>query len=302
MPEMELVAGVELGGTKSVAILARGRSIVDRMTIATEAPSDTLGALHRTLAKWRSQSGFAAIGIASFGPVRVDSGAADYGRMLCTPKPGWSNVDVVGALTRGLGVPSRLDTDVNGAALAEWRWGGSPNLRSLCYITVGTGVGGGVVEAGRPLHGALHPEIGHLRLRRAPGDTYEGACPFHGDCIEGLICGPALQRRFGRSLGEIDEDPAWPLVVHDFAQLVSAILLTTSAQQIRVGGGVGLGRVAVLERTFRQVVRDLAGYLPHISDRDARDILDAPVLGADAGPLGAIALAYAALPVSGAGV
>lgn len=300
MSELELVAGVELGGTKSVAILSRGLSIVDRVTVATAAPQDTLGALHGTLSRWLEQHAFAAIGIASFGPVRLDRNAADYGCILSTPKPGWSKTDIVGALTKGLGVPSHLDTDVNGAALAEWRWGVSPGLRSLCYVTIGTGVGGGVVEAGRPLHGALHPELGHLRLRRAAGDAFEGACPFHGDCIEGLICGPALQRRFGRSLGEVGDDPAWPFVIHDLAQLLSAILLSTSAQQIRIGGGVGLGRTLVLEQAFRHLALDLAGYLPHVSGRDARDILGPPVLGADAGPLGAIALAYAALSACGA--
>jgi fructokinase len=289
-------AGVELGGTKSIAVLAREAEIVEQVTFPTLEPDETLGALSDRLRDWASAYGFSALGIASFGPIRLDASAPDYGRMHATPKPGWSGAPVAEALTAGLECPWLIDTDVNGAALAEYRWGAGRGTTSLCYVTVGTGVGGGLVIAGRPVHGAMHPEIGHLRLRRMAEDRFAGACPFHGDCIEGLVSGPALAARFGCDPRRVsDPDPRWEAVAFDIAELAGAILLTTSAERILIGGGVGLGRAVLLERARALLVERQGAYLPFLDAGTVQAILRLPELGGKAGPLGAIALAMAAV-------
>ena len=199
MTSQRLIAGVELGGTKSIVLLARGREILERTQCPTTTPEATLDFIHAHLQAWDSAHSIAALGIAAFGPIRLDARAADYGTMLATPKRGWAGAKVGGQLTRGLRCPSRIDTDVNAAALAEWKWGAAQGHHVVCYLTIGTGLGGGILIDGLPLNGALHPELGHLYLRRAPGDSFQGVCSFHGDCIEGLISGPALAARFGCS-------------------------------------------------------------------------------------------------------
>lgn len=296
MIPMETIAGIELGGTKALAVLARGSEILASARFATTTPNETLGALVDTLEGWKRREGFAALGIASFGPLRLDPGAADFGTMLATPKAGWSGANIAGALSAVADCPWRIDTDVNAAALAEWRWGAGQGLDSLCYLTLGTGVGGGLLLGGHPVHGALHPEIGHLRLRRASGDDFSGSCPFHGDCIEGLLSGPALEARFGRAGEEIPAgDPRWLFVAHDLAQLIGALLLVTSPQKILIGGGIGMARSFLLERAWQHVVADLAGYLPFVPGDAAEDLVTLPALGDRAGPLGAVALGEAAL-------
>lgn len=296
MAQERFFAGVELGGTKSIAVLAREEVIVEQVTCPTAAPDETLGALSDRLRAWASERTLSALGIASFGPICLDASVPDYGRMHVTPKPGWSRAPVAEALSAGLDCPWAIDTDVNGAALAEYRWGAGIGTTSLCYVTLGTGVGGGLVIEGRPVHGAMHPEIGHLRLRRMAGDSFSGACRFHGDCIEGLISGPALAERLGRDVAGIpDRDPRWEAVASDIAELAAAILLTTSAQRILVGGGVGLARPAILERARALLVERQGAYLPFLDADAAGAILRAPELGGQAGPLGAIALAMAAL-------
>jgi fructokinase len=291
-----LVAGVELGGTKMVVLRARGREIVERVTIPTTSPTDTLGAGVDLLTRWQAQEPFAALGIASFGPLRLDRAASDFGHMLPTPKPGWSGADIYGGLSAALPCPAAIDTDVNGAALAEARWGagaeGNASSDCLCYLTIGTGLGGGFALHGRPLHGAMHPELGHILIRRAPGDAFAGACPFHGDCIEGLVSGPALAARFGVAGDQIAvDDPRWDDVAHDIAQLVGTILLTTAAQQVLIGGGVGMGRAELLDRVRGKVVAQLSGYLPFVDLDSIETIVRTPTLGDQAGPLGAVALA-----------
>ena len=295
MAEGGYFAGIELGGTKSVAILAQGREIVDLVRLPTLSPDETLGALREQLGRWEQSAGFHSLGIASFGPLQLDVAQPRFGTMLDTPKPGWSGADVAGVLTAGLSCPWAIDTDVNGAALAEYRWGAGQGCDSLCYITIGTGVGGGLVIGGRPVHGAMHPEIGHLRLRRAAGDDFVGNCPFHGDCIEGLISGPALAGRFGGDPALVSGDDArWSYVASDLAELVGAILFTTSAQRVLIGGGIGMARAGLTEAARDLVVVRAGEYLPFL-DRDSADILiGLPELGDMAGPLGAIALAIAA--------
>jgi fructokinase len=294
--QRRVFAGVELGGTKAIAVLAREAEIIEQVTLPTSGPDETLGALSRRLRDWAGSHALSALGIASFGPIRLDASAPDYGRMHATPKPGWSGARVAELLTAGLECPWLIDTDVNGAALAEYRWGAGRGTASLCYVTVGTGVGGGLVIEGRTVRGAMHPEIGHLRLRRLAGDRFAGTCPFHGDCIEGLIAGPALAVRLGGDPALVpDHDSRWEGVASDLAELAAAILLTTSAQRILVGGGVGLGQPVLLDRARVLLVERQGAYLPFLDAASVQAILRAPALGERAGPLGAIALAMAAV-------
>lgn len=295
MAKDRIFAGVELGGTKSIAVLARECEIIDRFTVTTGSPEETLTALSGQLQRWAAEHPLSALGIASFGPIRIDASAPHYGYMHVTPKPGWSDIPVARMLTEELGCPWLIDTDVNGAAMAEYLWGAGRGTTSLCYITIGTGVGGGLVMDGKTVHGAMHPEIGHLSLRRARGDDFAGICRFHGDCIEGLISGPAVAARFGCAPDQVpDHDPRWGAFASDIAELAAAILLTMSAQRILIGGGVGLARSAVLEHARVLLVERLGGYLPFLDHGSVQTILRPPELGDQAGPLGAIALAMAA--------
>lgn len=294
--EQSLFAGVELGGTKSIAVLATGREILERQVVATTTPDATLGALADTLERWSRERAVAGLGIASFGPIQLDPAADDHGHMLSTPKPGWSHAPIASVLTRAFPGPWALDTDVNGAALAEYDWGAGKGCRSLWYLTLGTGVGGGLVVDGRAVHGAMHPEIGHLKLRRAPGDAFAGACPFHGDCVEGLISGPALAALFEGDPAKVgDDDPRWNDVAHTLAELVGALLLTTSADRVLIGGGVAIARRQLLPRVRAKVLERLESYLPFVTPSSVDRIIAAPALGADAGPLGAVALAIRAV-------
>ncbi|MXO66418.1 ROK family protein [Altericroceibacterium endophyticum] len=290
--DVQRLGAVELGGTKAIALLTEGENILERVTAPTTTPEETLSAIHTLLQKWHAQAPLQALGIASFGPLQLSQDQADFGRMLPTPKPNWSGADILGTLSSGLCCPVLIDTDVNAAALAEHRWGAAQGSDSLCYVTIGTGLGGGFLIDGRPIHGAMHPEIGHLRIRRAEGDSFSGACPFHGDCLEGLVCGPALAARFGGDPAQIpDSDPRWKFVASDLAEMVITILLTGSCRQILIGGGVGIARKALLPLVHEHVIERLAGYLPFVTRETIGDIIRAPGLGADAGPMGAVALA-----------
>lgn len=286
------LAGIELGGTKAIAVLSDGKSILAHHQIATRGPERTLDELNAILRGWDEAAGLTAMGIATFGPVQLNPSRPAYGHMLDTPKTGWSGADIAGELIRGLACPWRLDTDVNAAALAEWRSGAAQGCNSVAYITVGTGVGGGLVINGQPVHGAMHPEVGHLRLRRVTGDAFPGACRFHGDCIEGLVSGPALARRFGMEAPDVaDDHSGWVNVAADLGELAAAILLTTSAERIVMGGSVALGRSFLFAHIRQGALGALNGYLPHVDELTIADVVVPAALGASAGPLGAIELA-----------
>lgn len=292
LPDDRVFAGVELGGTKAIAVVWREGQIVDRIVVPTAEPQQTIAALGDWLAGHALRPDFAGLGIASFGPIRLDPAAADYGHILATTKPGWTGAPVVAALARRVACPIVLDTDVNAAALAEYRWGAGQGCSSLVYLTIGTGVGGGIVVDGRPVHGALHPELGHLQLRRAAGDAFAGICPFHGDCIEGLVAGPALAVRFAGDIHAAPaDDPRRDHLAGDLAQLFAALILSLSPQKILVGGGVGLGVPGLLEAAIARIPSILGGYLPQLDETALHAMIAPPRLGADAGPLGAIALA-----------
>lgn len=180
--------------------------------------------------------------------------------------------------------------------MAEHRWGAAKQCSSVCYITIGTGVGGGLLLDGKPVHGAMHPEIGHLRLRRGPGDAFAGTCSFHGDCIEGLISGPALAARFGGPAEQVPDDhPMWKHVAHDLGELLGAIMLTHAANRILLGGTVPLARQFLLPAATRHLTDRFGSYLPFLDEAGAKNAVRLAGLGSDAGPLGAVALAQSAI-------
>lgn len=294
MTEAPLIAGVELGGTKCNLILARGPdAILEEKRLPTERPDATLAAIEAVLDGW---AGFAAIGIASFGPVSIDPHAGDYGRITSTPKPGWADTDVARRIASRYAVPTGFHTDVVAAALAEARWGAAKGLADLAYITVGTGVGVGLVAGGRPVDGLTHAELGHLRPRRLPGDEWMGACPFHGACIEGLASGPAIAARTGVKAPELPDDHgAWPLVADALAQLLHAVVLTGVPRRIILGGGVSVGNPHLFPRVRAALTASLNGYVALAEVEDVDIFVVPAALGNNAGPLGAIVLGALAL-------
>ena len=283
-----IYAGIELGGTKSVAILARGPGdVLAREAIATTSPDETLGFLERILSRWKTEPGFAALGIASFGPIDLNPHSATWGRILNTPKPGWAGAEVARRLGDAAGAPVALDTDVNGAAIAEMRWGSGRGLRDFAYITIGTGVGVGLIVDGKPTRGFGHCELGHVRVARFAGDDWPGSCPFHGDCVEGLASGSSLQARFGSTKGLEADHAVWEPVSWTLAQLCQVIVCAAAPGRIAIGGGVMQQQPHLLQRIQSKLVESLNGFI----ELPAADYICAPELGGDAGPLGAIALA-----------
>lgn len=222
----------------------------------------------------------------------MDRGSPSYGSITTTTKPGWRNVDVARRIEAELGLPANFDTDVNGAALAEMSWGAGRGLSDFAYVTVGTGIGVGLIANGTPVHGFGHPELGHVRVKRLPGDDWPGACPFHGDCVEGIASGSALKARLGGGDpgGLAADDPVWASVADALAQLCHGLVCATAPQQIAIGGGVIERQPHLLGKVRERLVESLAGYVP----LPGEDYLVLPELGAQAGPLGAVALAIRA--------
>lgn len=281
-----MLGGIEAGGTKFV--LAVGPSpdrITARHTIPTRTPEETLA----EAAGWfAGQGGVAALGIGSFGPVELDRASPQWGFITATPKPGWSHCDLAGALGRALGgVPVGFDTDVNAAALAEYKASDTPG-GSLAYLTIGTGIGGGLVLDGRPVHGIAHPEIGHIYPRRhADNAGFAGNCPVHGDCLEGLASGPAIIARWGCSLSDLPQDHAAHAIIADYiAQCCHTLFASVAVGEVVIGGGVAQ-TPGLIDRVARRARELDAGYLPG----GARHTIRAPRLGTDSGITGALMLA-----------
>lgn len=294
MVQAPLIAGIELGGTKCVAILAREPDeILERVRVPTTRPEETLPALEAAIDRWQ---GFAAIGVASFGPISIDRRSIDYGSITSTPKPGWARTDVVRRLAARYGVPVGFHTDVVGAALGEARWGAARGLADLAYVTVGTGIGVGLVAGGRPVDGLTHGELGHIRPVRLRGDDWPGACPFHGACVEGLASGPAIAARTGIAGQDVPPDhPAWQPVAHALAQLLHTLVMTGVPRRIVMGGGVMVGNPVLFPAIRTTLRRSLNGYIA-LREVEEVDTFVVPAgLGADAGPLGAIVLGEQAL-------
>jgi fructokinase len=285
-------AGVELGGTKCVAILARDASdVLAREIVPTTSPDETLGRIERTLLEWKRNEGFDALGIASFGPIDLDPDSATWGHTLATPKPGWPNANIAPRLRNAVGVPVAFDTDVNGAALAEMHWGAGRGFDDFAYVTVGTGVGVGLIVNGQPTRGFGHCELGHVRVARLPGDDWPGSCPYHRDCIEGLASGSSLKARFGDRLASLrPDDPVWDSVAWTLAQLCHVIVCAAAPQAIAMGGGVMVNQSHLLRKIQAKLEQSLNGFIA-LPDPD---YVRPPGLGKDAGPLGAIALAMTA--------
>lgn len=285
MPEK--VALIEAGGTKFIVGVGDAtRRIHARTRIDTTRPDETIPAAIDWL---RAQgAAYAAVGIASFGPLDLDRASPKWGHITRTTKPHWNDADIAGPFARAFGCPVAIDTDVNGAALAEWKWGAGQGMNSALYLTVGTGVGGGAVVGGRLIHGLSHPEMGHVRMPRHPADAgFAGHCPFHGDCLEGLAAGPSIIARWGASLSELPDDHighsviAWYLA--QAAQTFQAIL---EPARIILGGGV-MGTPGLLDRVRAEAANAAAGYFVGTPG----DIIVAPALGENTGLLGALALA-----------
>lgn len=277
---MTVFGGIEAGGSKWNCAVGTGPDDLRAVsTIATATADETLG---EAVAFFDREGPVDAIGIGSFGPVDLARGV-----ITTTPKPGWAHTDVSGEIGRRLGVPVVFDTDVNAAALGEHRWGALQGLDVCCYVTVGTGIGGGILVGGTPVHGLQHPEVGHLRIPHdRDEDPFPGVCPFHGDCWEGLASGPAMEARWGRPADEVADDAPWALEARYLALGVLALMAVVSPQRIVVGGGV-LNRRGLLELVQRQLDQLVSGYV-------AVPELVPPALGARAGVLGALALAESA--------
>jgi fructokinase len=293
-----LYGGIEAGGTKFVCAVASGPGDVRaETTFPTTTPEETFGRAIRFFQEQARGETLAAIGIASFGPVDLDPDSPTYGYITTTPKPGWANVDFVGAMTRALHLPVFFDTDVNAAALGESVWGAGQGRDPLVYLTVGTGVGGGLLVGGRPVHGLQHPEMGHMYLPRDPAEVaaFGGACPYHGDCLEGLASGPAIAKRWGQPAQTLPPDhPAWDLEARTLAHALTNMIFTLAPQAIILGGGVA-EQEHLLGKVRREVERLLRGYIqsPWLKP-GLEGFIMRPGLGKRAGVLGAVALAAAA--------
>ncbi|MEO5866885.1 MAG: ROK family protein [Sphingomonas sp.] len=289
-----LVAGVELGGTKCICILASGADdIRAEVRIPTTTPDETLGAIEQVLGGW---TGYEALGIASFGPVSIDEQAEDYGHITATTKKGWSNTDVRGRLAKAAGVPAGFNSDVAGAALGEGRWGAASDVQDHAYITVGTGVGVGLVLGGEPTNGLTHPELGHIRPVRLPGDDWRGSCDFHGACVEGLASGSAIKARGGKKADDLaEDDPIWEGVAHTLAQLCHTLVMTGIPRRIVMGGGVMNGSPHLFPRIRAKLVESIGGYGATGLIQPIDSFVVHAALGDNAGPLGAIELGNRAL-------
>ncbi len=288
-----MYVGIEAGGTKFLVAAGTGPDdLSSPVRIQTTDPATTLAETVVAIRDMVGDGSVSALGIATFGPVDLRPSSGSYGHLIGTPKAGWDGVDMLSPFRDALDVPIGLDTDVNGAALGEQRWGAGVGRDPVVYITVGTGIGGGAIVNGAPLHGILHPELGHAIVRRHPDDDFPGSCPFHRDCVEGLASGPAVAARWGRPATDLDgDDSVLRIQSWYLAQLVTDVVLFLSPQRIILGGGV-MQLEGLLASVQQEVRRLLAGYIP------AREIIEtvdeylvSPGLGHLSGVLGAIALA-----------
>jgi fructokinase len=286
---MPRFGGIEAGGTKFVCAVGSHPDDVEAVEFPTTTPEETIQAV---AGFFTSRLPLDALGIGSFGPIDANPKSATFGYITSTPKLAWQNFDLAGTLREALQVPVAFDTDVNAAALAEFRWGAAQGLKTFLYVTVGTGVGGGAMVGGRLLHGRQHPEMGHIRVPHDRVlDPFPGSCPYHGDCLEGLIAAPALEARWGRPPRFLPPGhAAWDLFVHYLALGLCNWICTLSPEKVILGGGI-MQHGELFPQLQARVAELLNRYL------DPPDIVP-PRLGDRAGVLGAIALAETALPAS----
>lgn len=284
-----MFGAIEAGGTKFVlAVGSSSDRITARHMILTGDPAATLA----EAADWfKAQTRITALGIGSFGPVELDPASPRWGHITNTPKAGWADCDIAGFFKTSLGAPVGLDTDVNAAALAEYAAAGS-GCNSLAYLTIGTGIGGGMVLNGRAVHGIAHPEMGHIYPRHLPEDhDFPGICPHHGNCLEGLASGPAIFARWGMPLSKLPQDhPAHAIIADYIAQVCHMLFATVAVEQVVIGGGVA-NTPGLIERVAQRARALDAGYLPG----GTRHSIIRPRCGSDAGIIGAMMLAERAL-------
>jgi len=293
-----LCGGIEAGGTKFVCTIASGpHDIRAEIRFPTTSPEETIGQAIDFFQRQATALPIHAIGVGTFGPIDLDPASPTCGTITTTPKPGWANTDIVGRLRAGLHVPVAFDTDVNAAAFGEYRWGAAHDRDPSIYITVGTGIGGGIICQGRPLHGLIHPEVGHMLLPHDRAiDPFPGVCPYHQDCFEGLASGPALHARWGQPSETLALDhPAWELEARYIAFAISNLILSHSPRRVVLGGGV-MQRDSLFPIVRRNVQHILNGYVQAAEIGEYIDeYIVPPALGKRAGVLGAIALAIEAL-------
>jgi fructokinase len=290
-----LVGAVEGGGTKFVcAVAERADRILARTRIATRDAQTTLAQCVEFFQTAERELGrIESLGFACFGPLELNRAADDFGCTLPTPKPGWSGVNLLAPFAAAFDVPIALDTDVGAAALAEWQLGAGQGMGSLAYVTVGTGIGGAIVPTEPAAGRLMHAEMGHLLVRRDPRDLdFAGVCPFHGDCLEGLASGPAIDARWGRTLDRLAADhPGTDVIAGYLGQLGASIALIAPVERIVFGGGV-MATAGLVDRVGAATLANLGDYLGPLRERArAQAYVSAPGLGDDAGIVGAILLA-----------
>lgn len=292
------LGGIEAGGTKFICAVGEGGGkVLAKERIETKVPDDTIPRVIEFFKSFQID----ALGIGSFGPVDIDRKSSTYGSITSTPKKGWRNYPFVRTMKEALQVPVGFSTDVNGAALGELYCGAAKGLDNCLYITVGTGIGAGLVTDRGLFHGMSHPEMGHILPRRIEGDTFEGICPYHRDCLEGLASGPAIEARWGKPAGELPANhQAWKIEAEYLAQALAQYILILSPKRIVMGGGV-MKQKQLFPMIRRRVLELLGGYirLPEITQQIESYIVP-PDLGDNAGITGALILARRALEAAGA--
>jgi len=290
----KVYGGIEAGGTKFVCVIGTGPDDIRAETVfPTTTPEETIGEAVDFFNGYSGTDPLLAIGVASFGPLNLDSSTPEYGYITRTPKPGWEHTNMLGIVKSALDLPVSIDTDVNGAALAEYLWGAGKGTDSLVYITIGTGIGGGGMVNGGLMHGLVHPEMGHIRIPHDfEKDPFRGCCPYHGDCLEGLASGKAVELRWGKRGEELPEDhPAWELEARYLALGISNIIYTLSPARIITGGGL-MKNLSLITKVRAKTAEYLNGYINSTCVMDDIDnYIVLPKLGDFSGVLGAIALA-----------
>lgn len=282
------LGALEAGGTKMVcAIGNENGEIFERVSIPTETPEITMPKLIAYFLDKKIE----ALGIGCFGPIDLNRNSDTYGYITTTPKLAWLNYDIVGAFKEALKVPVGFDTDVNGSALGEATWGITKGLENSMYITIGTGVGAGIISNGKLLHGMLHPEGGHLLLSRHPEDSFEGACPYHKNCLEGMAAGPAIEARWGMKGAQLaDRKEVWELEAYYIAQALVDYIMVLSPQRIILGGGV-MHQEHLIPLVREEVTRQLGGYIKTKELEDMEHYIVLPSLNDNQGIMGALKLA-----------
>lgn len=283
-----IYGGIEAGGTKMICVIGNEKGeILDRMQIPTKTPKETVP----KMISYFKDKDIKALGIACFGPIDLDKNSKTYGYITSTPKLDWRNYDIVGTFQKELSVPVGFDTDVNGSLLGEITWGCAKGKTDALYITIGTGIGGGVMTNGKLLHGMLHPELGHIKLAVDRNDTYKGKCPYHGTCFEGLAAGPAIEERWGHKAVELaDDDKVWELESSYIAKALSSYILTLSPQIIILGGGV-MHQVQLFPLIRKKVLEELNGYIVTEQMQHMDEYIVPASLNDDQGIMGAVKLA-----------